>query len=173
MEWLFAYTYPSCHVPHSSILVHHVNSLSSGSSLLLSLPYLCRSSCPPPFHPSLPKSLSPLRSRKVKPPRRLTDENGIRMKARFQIMKICKERLGGLGGVGEVQIKIKEEIGVPPFCYFTSRVPSGKHDQKYNEQGWGDTSSLDGVPIHDKQQRGRRFAWDILRISFPGRGVQV
>lgn len=55
---------------------------------------------------SLPTLLSLSRSRKVKPPRRLMDENGIKMKAHFQIMKICGGRLGSWGEAAEVPTKL-------------------------------------------------------------------
>lgn len=48
-------------------------------------------------------SLSLSGSRKVKPPRRLMDENGIKMKAHFQIMKICGGRLGDSGRLPRCQ----------------------------------------------------------------------
>lgn len=79
---------------------------------------------------SLSDSLSWSRSRKVKPPRRLMDENGIKMKAHFQIMKICSRRLGGWGGCrGADQINIEIYVCLAPAqtipkCYF--------------QWGWGD-----------------------------------
>lgn len=73
---------------------------------------------------SLPTSLSLSRSRKVKPRRRLMDENGIKMKAHFQIMKICSRRLGSSGGCGGAdQINIEIYVCLAraqtiPMCYF-------------------------------------------------------
>lgn len=84
--------------PHPSILVHHLNSASYlPTSLCLPLPLSLPISASVTLTLSLPTSLSLSRSRKVKPPRRLMDENGIKMKAHFQIMKICSGRLGSRG----------------------------------------------------------------------------
>lgn len=83
-----------------AVLVHHLNLAPS---------YLPTLPTPPPSLSPISVSVTPARpapspprylgsrSRKVKPPRHLMDENGIKMKAHFRIMKMCGGRLGELG----------------------------------------------------------------------------
>lgn len=66
------------------------------------------------------------------------DENGIKMKAHFQIMKICGRRLGGRGGFAEVSDQINIEIYVclaaaqpVSMCHFHRGGQSGKHNKNF------------------------------------------
>lgn len=87
--------------------------------------------------PSQPRYLGS-RSRKVKPPRHLMDENGIKMKAHFRIMKMCGGRLGSWGGCrGADQINIEIYVCLAraqtiPMCYFHQGGQSGKHNKNFN-----------------------------------------
>lgn len=66
------------------------------------------------------------------------DENGIKMKAHFQIMKICGGRLGSWGGCwGADQINIEIYVCLAqaqtiPMCYFHHGGQSGKHNKNLN-----------------------------------------
>lgn len=129
MEWLHSQTtFFFKDLPHfflsCSPSLHPRSSSHSAPYLPTSLFPLSPISVSVTLARSLPTSLSLSRSCKVKPPRRLMDENGIKMKAHFQIMKICSRRLGSLGGCwGADQINIEIYVCLAraqtiPMCYF-------------------------------------------------------